>query len=134
MLKTFTFKTKTTFQSIVDDLREVNQFINAIENKNFLNKGDFKKWEYAKINRSKLYEQLEQFNLKGFLVPNHDHSGKVALMKYCNNQMSYAVAESNETLVYFLCSSPVMSNIILDIISEHNSFEEMQKAFYNNKF
>lgn len=134
MLNTFTLKPKTTFQSIIDDLREVNQFINAIEEKNYLNKGDFKRWEDAKKNRFSLCEQLEQFNLKGFIIPTHDHSGKVALMKYCNHQMSYAVAERNGTLVYFLCHSPIMENVILDIISEHPSFEEMQKAFYNNKF
>jgi hypothetical protein len=68
-------------------------------------------------------------NLNNFYTPKKDNTNRVYLMKYCNNGLSYGLSEPNEAK-FFLCSSPTLSAEIKSIISEHKSYEEMRKAFF----
>lgn len=71
-------------------------------------------------------------NINEFYTPTKDRTGKVYLMSYRNNGLSYAITGPTETK-YLLCESPTLSSEIRSIISEHESYEEMRKAFFNER-
>jgi 5-deoxy-D-glucuronate isomerase len=71
-------------------------------------------------------------NIKEFYTPTKDRTGRVYLMSYRNNGLSYAITGQTETK-YLLCESPTLSSEIKSIISEHESYEEMRKAFFNER-
>ena len=76
---------------------------------------------------------LSKEQLNKFYSPIKDDTGKVYLMRYCNNGLSYGLSYPGGEQKFFLCSSPTLSAEIKRIISEHNSFEELRTAFFKLK-
>ena len=71
------------------------------------------------------------FNQMGFYKPYQDTTGKVDLMRYLNNGYSYGYNEKEN--LFYLCSSPILEASIIEILSSHENFEEVKKAFYTEK-
>lgn len=71
-------------------------------------------------------------DINKFYTPYKDETGKVYLMRYTNNGYSYGLSNPSEQK-YYLCKSPIGEAIILSIISEHESFSEMQEALFKHK-
>jgi len=76
--------------------------------------------------------KITNMNINQFYTPTKDATGRAYLMSYRNNGLSYAISGPTDTK-YFLCSSPTLSSEIKEIISEHESYEEMKKAFFNER-
>lgn len=64
----------------------------------------------------------------GFYKPYKDATNKIDFMRYCNNCLSYGYNVESET--FYLCQSPILESVIIRIISEHQSWEELKEAFY----
>jgi hypothetical protein len=77
---------------------------------------------------------MEKFNIQqaGFYNPFKDNTGKIDKMRYLNNQLSYGYNEKSNT--FYLCDSPILECVILRIISEHKTFEELRDAFFQEKY
>jgi hypothetical protein len=75
-----------------------------------------------------------KFNIKeaGFYNPFKDNTGKISKMRYLNNCLSYGYNEKTNT--FYLCDSPKLESVILRIISEHKSFEDLKEAFSIEKY
>ncbi len=65
----------------------------------------------------------------GFYKPYKDSTNKIDLMRYCNNNLSYGY--NVEYNIFYLCESPTLESIIIRILSEHKTFEELKDMFYN---
>ena len=85
------------------------------------------KSNYKTMGRMKII----QIGTKVFSPPTKDNTGKINLMSYCNNCLSYGLNIKNKK--WYLCSSPTLSHVINHIISEHNNFKEMRNAFYKKR-
>ena len=64
----------------------------------------------------------------GFIETYKDNTKKVQFMRYCNNCLSYGY--NMKTNTFYLCKSPILECSILEILSSHNTFEELKEAFY----
>lgn len=121
-----------SFATTVNELMKANAVISKIESKAYLNKGDFNLWEVTKNLVTIAKRELKLLGFDGFEVPINDSTNKIALMRYCNNGLSYGVNIVDDKLVYYLCQSPTLSLEIISIISQHSTFEEVRRAFYLN--
>ena len=68
-----------------------------------------------------------------FYKPTKDSTGKIFLMKYCNNGFSYGIEVENEKVYFHLCKSPLLDTSILSIHSTHQSTEELRSEFLKQK-
>lgn len=80
--------------------------------------------------------------LTDFYKPYKDKTGKVSLMRYCNNGLGYGIKlnhldpnhkETQKIVKYYLIECPTLEASVLSIISEHDTPEQLKKAFYHNK-
>lgn len=125
---------KTTFFDLtVQEMKNTNKVICEIEAKDYFEKGDFQTWENHKKDAVRLQNDLIELGLKDFILPLTDYTNRVGVMRYCNNNLSYGISTANEKFVYFLCESPILSSIVLSIISEHKTMDDLIEAFYNAK-
>jgi hypothetical protein len=73
-------------------------------------------------------------NLKNNLVPTDfykpykDNTGKIDLMRYCNNGISYGYNIKYD--IFYVCDSPILESIILRTVKEFKKFSDAREFFY----
>lgn len=117
----------------IKELKETIRVISEIEERSYLNKGDFQLWENSKKDEFRLYKDFEEIGLKGFVLPIIDNTNKVNIMRYCNNSLSYGISIEDDKIIYYLCESPILSNEIIQIISTHSDMEDLIMAFFDQR-
>lgn len=124
------YKATKFFQLTVQELKSVTDTRNAIENKVFsLDDDDFQLWENCAKDQIRLKKDLLKIGIEGYNIPIHTTDQRVMLMKYCNNRLSYGIGIENDKLVHYLCASPTLEMVILNIISEPRNNRGTAKRF-----
>lgn len=117
----------------VKELTEVVEQKEKIENRGYSLEDDFQTWENCYKDITRLKKDLEEIGLKVYYTPIQTADKRVLLMRYCNNNLSYGIGIENDKITYYLCTSPTLSAIIQNVISTHDTPEEMQDAFYQQR-
>lgn len=95
--------------------------------------------EETRILKKDLLQNLPESIQHFVTFPSIDKSGKIDLMRYCNHNLSYGISfdlvelPNVNKITYHLCTSPLLSSVIIEVLASFESFEEMREAFYNEK-
>jgi hypothetical protein len=74
---------------------------------------------------------METKALDGFITPHSTSKVKdVFLVKYCNAGMGYALMFDD---TYSLVKMPILTNTVLEVISNHGTLDECKIAFFKEK-
>lgn len=117
----------------VKELKETEEAIKKIESKSRWTSDCLQVWENCMKDKIRLKKDLEQIGLEQYCIPVKSADNRVLLMKYCNNRLSYGIGIENEITVYYLCASPTLEAVVLNVISQHETSLDMQEAFYQQR-
>jgi hypothetical protein len=78
-----------------------------------------------------LFKNDKEYIEKCFYKPSLDNTNKIDLMRYANNVLSYGYNKKESK--FYLCTSPILSSVIFDIITFSDSFNGIKKEFFKYK-
>lgn len=95
--------------------------------------------EEGRILKKDLVDNLPESIQHFITLPSIDKSGKIDLMRYCSHNLSYGISfelvelPNVNKITYHLCTSPLLSSVIIEVLASFESFEEMREAFYKQR-